>query len=86
MRRVRETIVAVEKQKGLRIAVCMNARVGVRAYCVCGCVGVCMCLGACRLAHAACNAHAPYCHLRRFWLHHIFDIISKMARFSEEYY
>ena len=30
------------------------------------------------------KAHAPYCHLWPLWLHHIFHIISQMARFSKK--
>jgi hypothetical protein len=45
-------------------------------FCVCVCVCACtiagVCLRACSLTNSECNAHAPYCHLRPLWLHHIF--------------
>jgi hypothetical protein len=47
MKRVRATIIAVEKQSVLDI---LSARV--RA-----------CVRVCSLRHPACSAHAPYCHL-----------------------
>jgi hypothetical protein len=34
--------------------------------------GVGLCLLSCSLTYPACKAHAPYCHLRPLWLHHIF--------------
>ena len=39
---------------------------------VAGRVGVCTYVYACSLAYPACNAYAPYCHLRPLWLYHIF--------------
>ena len=63
MRRVHETIVAVEKH----ISACERVR-----RCAWVREGVGLCLHACNLTYPACNAHAPYCHLRHLWPHHIF--------------
>ena len=68
LRRVYETIVAVEKQKVLHTCVC--ACVGVRV-CVCGCTGSGVCLQACSFTYPSCNVQS-YCHVRPLWLHHIF--------------
>jgi hypothetical protein len=46
LRRVRETIFAVEKQQVLHTRVCVRD----------------VCLSACSLIYPTCNAHAPYCH------------------------
>jgi hypothetical protein len=67
LRRVHETIVAVEKYY-IFLCVCAGKRVGgevcVRA-CVCGCEfsGAGVCLRACSLTNPARNV-PPYCHLR----------------------
>jgi len=53
MKRVRETIVAVQKQEILHIlSVCARVLV---------CVSVCVCV--CNLSYPACKAHAPHFHL-----------------------
>ena len=56
LRRVRVTIVAVEKQKVLLIGLCVHAWAYVRA---CGNSGACAC--AYGLVNPARNAYAPYC-------------------------
>ena len=80
LKRVRDTIVAMEKQKVLHVYVCACAVGDVHA-CACVCVCVCVCVGgctnagvwfrACSLTYPACNAHTPYC-MRSLWFHHIF--------------
>jgi hypothetical protein len=58
LRRVQETIVAVEKQQVLFVGLCVH-----RCACmwVPGRMGVCMRASACNLANPARNAYAPYC-------------------------
>jgi hypothetical protein len=57
LRRVRETIVTVEKAIGIRyLYVCSCACVRVP-----GSLGMFMRVRACSLAYPACNAYAPYC-------------------------
>jgi len=64
LRRVRATIVAVEKQYYTTcVCVCVCVRV-----CVCVCVCVCIC----SLRYPACNAYAPYCHLCPTTLYKLF--------------
>ena len=84
LRHVHETIVAMEMQYYILLCVyvwgggdaparvlsaCANMRA---AVCDCGCTGAGVCLRSCSLTTAACNAYAPYCHLRPVWLYHIF--------------
>jgi hypothetical protein len=63
LRHANETTVAVEKHV---------LHIYVRMFGGCGCTGASVCLLTCSLNYPACNAHAPYCHLRSLWLHHIF--------------
>ena len=78
MRRVRATIVVVYKQLTLHIVmVCECVYMCVclclcLCVCVCVCVCLCVCMCVCGLSYAACNAHAPYCHLWPAQLYNIF--------------
>jgi hypothetical protein len=67
LRRFQETVVAVEKQKVLRICEGAHARVCVW---VGGCPGAGMCLLSCSPNYPAHKAYAAYCHL---WHHLIFQ-------------
>ena len=77
LRRVRGTVVAVEKKYVLKISVCVCVCVRLRE-CVCMRAPVCgyMCkdagtrLFACSLTYSAWYEQAPYC-LLPLWLHHI---------------
>ena len=69
MRRVRETIVAVEKQQVLYISLCVWG--GWVGGCAPRRVGVRMCVRTCTLVHPACNAHAPL----RIFISPIFRVV-----------
>jgi hypothetical protein len=71
MRRVCETIVAVENHEVLHVSVCVRVRARESWR-----VGVCMCMRAYNVTYPACNAHAPYCHLCSFCSTTFFGIIS----------
>jgi hypothetical protein len=60
MRRVHETIVAVEKQYVLHIGLCVRM---LACIWVPGHLGVCMRIRAYSLANPARNAYAPYCYV-----------------------
>ena len=71
-RRVRLTMLAVEKQKCSE-CVCVGCVVCVCVWCVC--VGVCVCVCVCVkncLSSMHCSCAVLYCHLWSVWLYHIF--------------
>ena len=74
LRRVYETVAAVERNKYYIFLCACVCAVGWVRECACmrECTDAGVCFRACSLANSAYNAHAPYCHLRPVWLHHIF--------------
>ena len=66
------TIKAMYVQRNIEARSCNHCCSGkANKYCIfCMCVCVCVCV--CSLNCPACNAHAPYCHLRSVRLYNIF--------------